>query len=373
MNCAIVTRDNSKKIISFLCIICFIMHFLLSILFYVTKIPPLLYYNSFSSAFYVLSFIYNRNSAKQITGILTIFELTANLVFSLFFIKWEAGFYFYILASIPIIYYISFKKSVMKLFVTILEAVFFVVAFYVSKEVTPKFTMQENYISILYLGNVVYSISMVAFMSHRYAKITYTQTYQLSNKNETLEHLANTDPLTGLYNRRSFEKRLENYVANAALQKQEFSLVMIDIDDFKKLNDTYGHQTGDVVLKGVSKIIMTSLRKEDMVCRWGGEEILIILPRTNISSAEVVAHKVRRAIAEHNFGSNYQTIRVSVTCGVSSSRNGHCTAELIEHADQCLYKGKEMGKNTVITTQNIKMLDSWENKKKISVDNSRKK
>ena len=166
---------------------------------------------------------------------------------------------------------------------------------------------------------------------------------------EELEKYANFDTLTHLLNRRSMNNYLQEAYRQANTGKAAFCMLMADIDDFKKVNDTYGHDCGDEVLKYVAQTISTGVRKTDSVFRWGGEEICILL-RTDEETALSAAERIRRDIAHDTVNyRNEAQVSVTVTMGISPYRNGMTIQEMMDDADAKLYWGKRHGKNQVVS------------------------
>ena len=161
--------------------------------------------------------------------------------------------------------------------------------------------------------------------------------------------LALTDTLTGLYNRRYFEAHIEATVTRATGSGKEVSILMLDIDHFKLVNDTHGHDVGDQVLQDVARHLKSSVRASDFVARYGGEEFLVLLPDTSALDAEVVAEKVRRAVA----ASVHPLVgQVTVSVGVSQWRDDlPDEGLLVRRADQALYAAKGAGRNRVMVWQ----------------------
>lgn len=161
--------------------------------------------------------------------------------------------------------------------------------------------------------------------------------------------LATTDGLTELYNHRYFQDQMRMQIANAQRYNTQFSMIIIDIDHFKSFNDTYGHQAGDAVLKQVAQTLKTNSRATDIVCRYGGEEMSIILTNTDKEEAIKKAERVCKAVAERIFKlSATQTVHVTISVGVSTyPENGETPQQIIEYADQGLYYAKEHGRNQV--------------------------
>ncbi len=158
---------------------------------------------------------------------------------------------------------------------------------------------------------------------------------------------ATTDDLTGLHNRQHFLEELEKELYRARRYQRELSILMIDIDHFKDINDTYGHAVGDKVLKELGKILIKKLRKHDIACRYGGEEFVVALPETASNEAHFVAEKLRKYIESYKFSDNDE-MKVMVSIGVASfTKKINSVDTLIIHADQALYRSKAAGRNMV--------------------------
>jgi two-component system, cell cycle response regulator len=160
-----------------------------------------------------------------------------------------------------------------------------------------------------------------------------------------------TDGLTGLHNRRYFDTHFANMVSQAQSLGRNLSVIMVDIDHFKKVNDDYGHQAGDAVLKEVSRRLELGIRTSDMSSRFGGEEFVIVLPETNGESAGYVAERLRMIIEDVEFAIPVEPKQITCTAsfGVASLRPGDTAEGLIKRADTCLYKAKESGRNKFVS------------------------
>jgi diguanylate cyclase (GGDEF)-like protein len=162
-----------------------------------------------------------------------------------------------------------------------------------------------------------------------------------------------TDPLMGIYNRRYLDRRLEEEFARARRYGLPLSLVMVDIDHFKRVNDLYGHQVGDLVLKYLGELVLHAVRETDIIARYGGEELVIIAPNTLSGPAALLADRLRQHIEAHDLVVSSQTnqrlnIRITVSAGVGSLHEGDsdCLC-LIHRADDALYQAKQEGRNRV--------------------------
>ena len=172
---------------------------------------------------------------------------------------------------------------------------------------------------------------------------------KLLNANKKLETLANIDQLTKLPNRRYFREKINAEINRVKRNANLFSIIFIDIDNFKKFNTDNGHECGDFVLKAVASFLTASIRKTDVVARWGGEEFIIILPETSIKNAYTLTEKLRNKIANKEFSYNDKKLKITMTFGISSFNPETDTVEtVINRADNALGRGKKEGKNRTI-------------------------
>lgn len=176
-----------------------------------------------------------------------------------------------------------------------------------------------------------------------------TMAEKIKNDQDELEKLAAYDSLTGLYNRRKFTTSLQDEITRYRHETHALSLLIIDLDHFKNINDTYGHQVGDEALRVVSKVVNAHIRRDDISARYGGEEIAVILPRTGNTDAMVLAERIRRAIEDQ--GIDYEpgkTLYITASIGVATLKSQTSTDnELIQSADAALYAAKRDGRNCV--------------------------
>jgi len=169
----------------------------------------------------------------------------------------------------------------------------------------------------------------------------------LIDTNEYLNKVSRQDPLTGMSNRRDMMSRLSNELKRSARYKYPVSTILIDIDHFKRVNDTYGHGVGDRVLIALAKILNNGIRDTDSAARWGGEEFLICLPHTFCKDAEKVAEKLRLSVAESCVINDEEQIAITISAGVAEHQRESSMDDLIRSADDALYKAKEKGRNRV--------------------------
>jgi diguanylate cyclase (GGDEF)-like protein len=174
------------------------------------------------------------------------------------------------------------------------------------------------------------------------------QREELSIAYKKMEMLARTDPLTQLSNRRDLLERFQQEVIRFERSGKPLTILLGDIDDFKMINDRYGHDCGDFSLVNTAEIMKSMVRKQDTVGRWGGEEFIILLPETSISGGEIVAQAIRRRIAAENFSFKTHNFSITLTFGVCGFIEEMDVDSCINRADEALYQGKRQGKNCVV-------------------------
>ncbi len=198
----------------------------------------------------------------------------------------------------------------------------------------------------LKIGNKEYyfliSVAKVADTKNHYSivmsDITREEKYRLE-----LERTSVTDSLTGIHNRRYFNEKLQEHILLAERYNRPFSLILMDIDHFKKINDTYGHDRGDKVLQEFAELVRKHIRELDIFCRTGGEEFGLILPETTLNNAVRVAKKINRVVAKES-----KSVPITVSLGVVEYKKGESSEDIYKRADTALYKAKQGGRNKVV-------------------------
>lgn len=171
---------------------------------------------------------------------------------------------------------------------------------------------------------------------------------ELGKAEDTLVEMATQDPLTGLFNRREAFFRIDTERSRCIRTSSPLSVIMCDIDHFKKINDTYGHVTGDVALQALADMLRQSVRKYDILCRYGGEEFLITAPETTAVQATELAERIRTTVEKTDIKTeNGHTIRITISLGASQMQGAEKIEETISRADQALYEAKNRGRNQV--------------------------
>lgn len=189
-------------------------------------------------------------------------------------------------------------------------------------------------IKLFYVVLVLYAVNLLV--------VFWFIFFYVRNK---LEYESSYDTLTGVLNRRSYDLLIKSEIEKSKRDQSNLSLIIFDLDFFKKVNDTYGHQAGDLVLKGVASLIKENIRKSDNLFRTGGEEFAIILPETQKDHAFTLAEKLRKIVEQHQFK---KVGNVTMSIGISEYEPGKTVEKLDHEADTALYQAKEKGRNTTV-------------------------
>ncbi|MBQ0041823.1 MAG: GGDEF domain-containing protein [Lachnospiraceae bacterium] len=277
--------------------------------------------------------------------------IMVNTIGHLFMMGPTLGYQNLFLATIPVLFFIAYTGDW-----TLKKSIIYAVLLFVLSIVIMGVSEQLVF-GFFYLGDVVRTILRIlnqfscfvfasGFMVFLVVQAS-SDTGMLKNKRDELEISANRDELTGLRNRRSIDQFMEDAFKRARGEGQDFTVFMCDVDNFKRVNDTYGHDCGDLVLKNIANTIQAELRVEDVAFRYGGEEILVLVVAGG-HIAKRIAERCRIAIEASEVVYKDKSVKVTITIGGSSYYQGATKDDLIKRADNNLYIGKNNGKNQVV-------------------------
>jgi diguanylate cyclase (GGDEF)-like protein len=207
-------------------------------------------------------------------------------------------------------------------------------------------TMNRIQANKIYLGVAVLCVILIIFLIVYFIARYFMKDLHLAE--QKLMDMAATDPLTGLLNRREGFLRIAVEFSRAERTGEDICAMMLDIDHFKNINDTYGHLTGDEVLGWLASCLQATARISDVLCRFGGEEFLLATPDTDLENAKILAERIRLAVEKNTIQTtDGKTLKVTVSCGLALRQSGETSDELINRADQALYAAKNSGRNKV--------------------------
>ncbi len=220
-------------------------------------------------------------------------------------------------------------------------------ATYFQKQADDLYANFEQKNQVILIGLVTVFVLLMYYVIHRISKYIYANeelTESLKEKSDELERIATIDKLTGVYNRHKFEDILILEMERSRRFSQPLSLILIDIDHFKIVNDTYGHDVGDEVLKYLVKIVQDTIRQIDVFARWGGEEFLILSPSTDLENVQLLAEKLRFSVEHADFP---KVSHVTISQGVAMFEEKDTFNDVFKRVDKGLYWAKKHGRNQV--------------------------
>lgn len=343
-------RISDRKKYSAITVAIACVHLMLIFVFGIVGSVPMAIYNICSVAGYLLCLpLIRRNALGRVFAYICV-EVPLHSFLAICTAGWDYGFAMYLIAIVPVGFDMSFALKnpirgikISMLFGLVSFATFMACRMFSYYNAPLYAADNEFFVQTIYFFNMLCTFLLLLLYSFIFAlEINSAQTV-LRNKNSELAELAAKDTLTGFYNRR----KMHEFLVGAARGEETFSLIMSDIDNFKKLNDTYGHDCGDEALKAVSDACRSCLSDGDRICRWGGEEFLILTNRP-IEDAAGTAEKIRSAVENCRLAFNGKDIKITMTLGVSEYDPSSTIDKAITAADKNLYIGKNSGKNRVV-------------------------
>ncbi|MCM1105504.1 MAG: GGDEF domain-containing protein [Blautia sp.] len=333
-----------------------VVHFCFTLIFFCCHAYVLAVYNIFATLFYIY---HSAVSVKKRRYVLmyqsSLLEILFHSGFATLLLGTDFGFMIYTISLVPLAFYLpytipKYRKNIkIPVITSILIVVYYFVITFVAT-IVPHFYSEnfgDAFKGLFYYVNSFIAFALLIFFSLIFMIEIYQMQARLEQENHSLGRLANYDPLTHLLNRRSMNSYLQRAWEDCREQSDVFTLIMSDIDDFKHVNDTYGHACGDEVLKAVSRVVKKDVRSHDSICRWGGEEILILVHADREAAVSIARH-ICTDVAERAVRFNGQDVRVTLTLGIASYHGQPDISTIIAEADANLYKGKTNGKNQVV-------------------------
>lgn len=329
------------SLISLICI------FVYAVLFIVLGVWQMVVICGVSAAIWIGILLVNRRGMIQAAFLAGVINSAAFSLLTTWLLGWDSGFFLPALLIIPLIFHNSQLSQLLKC--TLAFAILSVVMglYILSWQESAYWFFDNQLLRLVAVINLIITVVVLAITGHFFETSASDAEKALIHTNKKLAGLATTDPVTNLVNRRIILSRIEQEKNRMERGSKPFSLIMVDVDNFKQINDAYGHSGGDFVLVNLAEMISLSLRKQDEVARWGGDEFLIMLPETDMEGGLIVAEKIRERVLSTPFWYREIDIPVTITLGLGSCEMGMGVGSCIRKADQALYVGKQTGKNKV--------------------------
>jgi diguanylate cyclase (GGDEF)-like protein len=294
--------------------------------------------------------IFLRNLKQHSRSLFMTGVITSSLyaAFASLQLGWNSGFFLWTLSLLPPVFINMHLKKLPAALTGLLIGGGTIALFLLRNLAVGTVVLENKTLEWIYFSNLVLGVVALCMTGYAFEKRASEIESTLMNANKRLTSLAATDPVTNLTNRRTMLDRIDQEKIRLEQTGEVFTLIMIDIDNFKDINDEYGHDAGDFVLINLATIINFIVRRQDQVARWGGDEFLVFLPETNLEGGRVVAEKIRSRILTSPFIYHEVDIPVTVTLGVSACDTNVGIGNCIRKADLALYTGKQAGKNRVV-------------------------
>lgn len=325
---------------------CFVIHSLLFLVFWQLQVWILMFFNIASVILYSVLIKTIRKERYLHIFLCAYVEIALHTILCIIVIGTDFGFQLYIPALIPILFYIVFTMDQYghlryPIIYSLASLVLFAGAYIYNFFVPPLYNdLPETAKLFLSLFNSLIVFGMLIMFSLMFILQIRNYIAKIQKQTTELTAFANTDPLTGLLNRRKFTENISDVIRAG----DNFCILLGDIDDFKKVNDTYGHDCGDQVLVHVTSLFKQLVEKPDFVCRWGGEEIIVLL-HGDKNKARIIGEKIRSSIEEAPVVYQDQEVHTTITLGLADFDWRESVDHTIMRADNALYRGKQHGKN----------------------------
>ncbi len=302
--------------------------------------------NVASVVIYATALVLNRRRAYVAVMMIGLAEVIIHAWVATAILGWSSGFHIYVLTLVPLVYFFDPWPLQYRVASSIFVAVVYVALAWTAgrlySEDPRPFVLWFRY------GNLLFGATILSLLSFFYGKAIGRVQYELQIQNVQLDTLARKDALTGIANRREAQATLDLHHVHLERDGGTFGVLLVDLDHFKKINDTLGHDRGDLVLKHAADSLRRNMRADDFLSRWGGEEFLAILPRADLHGALTVAEKMRLNLQNDVHVKAGTPTPITCTIGVSVCTGTSVINAVLKDADEALYCGKESGRNRVV-------------------------
>lgn len=335
--------DAFRALLQGVALTCALTHLAFCALFFWADVSALAYVSIASILGYGCVFQLARRERVAQAWVVTVLSVLMHAMLAVTVIGWDTGFHYYILLMIPAAVISSIRPVVLKA-----GTVLGLMLSYLSLDIAlrhraPANALPDFVVEGLHYFNVIgIMVMLISFAGYYY--------YLLEKTAAALREMSQTDPLTQLKNRRAITEAIRREESRMGRGQHPLSFVLCDLDHFKAVNESAGHEAGNAVLKAVSRTLESCMRDVDFLARWGGEEFLAVLPDTDEDGARLVAERIRRTIEEQLIEAHgVNPIRVTMTLGVATIAPGEDAEQAIVRADEALYEGKASGRNRVVS------------------------
>lgn len=290
---------------------------------------------------FVLSYHYSTFTSYCILNVCILIFTVVNV----YYLGWDIGVQHFLTVLLVFVFFSKYKHETAKLLFALFLFALRLILYFYCKINDPVVSLNSDLSSAMQIVNSFFIFLSLGLIAYLFSTTTQEMEGKLIEYNRKLMKQANTDTLTGLYNRRRTMEYLEQLLKTPDTQ---ISICLCDIDFFKRVNDTYGHDIGDVVLKKISETFQKRLPPDTFISRWGGEEFLLIFPRLNGDEAITALETLRQKIRDLTFDGGFENFTISLTYGLVEYDYHSDITTLLKEADEKLYIGKENGRDRIV-------------------------
>lgn len=352
-----IDKKVSSKVVFFLyffpLIACLVAHVLYLVLFNLADIHSMVKFNIGSVSFYALLIIFARFFKEKLNLVYaSMIEIILHAVAATVCVGLKPDFCMFLIMIIPLAFLVPNKNKVIPFAIMLISVpTYGLLRFIYIIPGRERYDMSgSSYTNVFYAINILIGSFVFIYVALIFTCMNYYYECKARIQNEQLRTMASTDPLTKLNNRREMGRILNDVVNNSRKSGKGYIIGIGDIDDFKKVNDSYGHDKGDDVLSNIAKIITDNLPEGGYAARWGGEEFLFVLPDSDTEEGLVCANNIVKSVRKLRFKKSVTEFSVTMTIGICEGHPENNVEKVISRADSRLYKGKHNGKDRVVST-----------------------
>lgn len=323
-------------------------HVLFVVVFFMVSIYILVAVNITICLSSIMAYVLCRRRMFNPAYIIACVELVVHAVIAVMLLGWESGFHIYILMVVPTLFFPPYFRMSSRITVSSLLGVIYCALYFFSQRAEPVYDLPSAIILSFNYFNMFNMFVLLTWLSYIMHRAVGMLENRLRNRNAELSYLASVDPLTKILNRRSMERFISTVFNTETRAGSQIAFIVADIDHFKTVNDTWGHECGDMVLEEVSRVMAATMREGDRIARWGGEEFLAVITVGSAEGALTLGERMRKAVADSRINFTGHEIAVTATFGVSIRETGEEAKSCIERADSAMYHGKRSGRNRVV-------------------------
>ena len=330
---------------------CLAAHAMYCALFFAFGIKEMAIFNIGSVIFYTMTIILARRVKEKLNLVYcALAEIVIHATAATVFVGWQANFAMFLLMIIPIAFLMPNKNKSIPFVIMGSSVVLYVMLHLFDERFTYwRYELEDERFNLVFFAiNAVIGVFVLIYVTYIYTLTNLYQESKLRVQNEQLKVMASVDPLTKLNNRRAMGEELKRIGVESDLSGMSYAVGLGDIDNFKKVNDTYGHDHGDAVLEKVARMLMEQLPEKSRIARWGGEEFLFVIPDSNMKEASQWAEKILQAVRQYELKKDGKSFSITMTIGVCEGKGAEAINGTITAADQLLYYGKNHGKDQVV-------------------------